>query len=98
MYRSQGLERPAKETGKEWSVKEKENPEGLVPERQTKADKNNHPSCFKPGLIMCFRREVELKGSLVINKENLKESCWGMLPKTKTWEINLFFGVNFNFH
>ena len=41
---------------------------------------------------------MELKESLAINKENPKELCWGMLPKTKSWETNLFFGVSFNFH
>ena len=41
---------------------------------------------------------MELKESLAINKENPKELCWGMLPKTKSWEKNLFFGVSFNFH
>lgn len=48
--------------------------------------------------MMCFRKKVELKESLVINKESLTELRWGMLPETHPWEINLFFGVNFNFH
>lgn len=31
--------------------------------------------------MMCFRRNVELKETLVIYKENLKGLHWGMLPK-----------------
>lgn len=50
------------------------------------------------GLMLCFRRKRELKESLVINEENLKELQWRMRPKTYTWEINLFFGENLNFH